>query len=98
MHLEPAKIAFEIGGAGAELFAHEVGLILTGTFAIFLGEGKGFEIASIGDGLRVEGGVVWQFGNGDLGQLLPHQVALEGVVVDEDQRVEADVEPLCDRA
>ena len=52
----------------------------------------------LGQGLEIERRILGQFRHHDLGQELAHDVALERIVVEEDQRIEADVQGLLDKA
>ncbi len=65
---------------------------------IFRCHAERLEIAGLGDAVGVAAHVRRQFGNGDLGKGRAHPVALVRVVVDEDEGVEAQAQPLGDPA
>ena len=75
-----------------------VGLILRGAGAVVVGEAKGFEVAGGRESGDEGGGFVGELGDVDGGEFLADDGALGGVVVDEDESVEADVELLRDAA
>ncbi len=76
----------------AQRLARAVAVILRGALAVFVGDGERFEIAGVGDGGDEPNGVFAHFRHRNHRQLPAHQVAFEGVVVDEHKGIEADVQ------
>jgi hypothetical protein len=85
------QIVVDVGEMGLGQLALSFLAVLVGPLQVRFGEGRGLEQIEIGQGLKIEGRILGQFRHHDLGQELAHDVALERIVIEEDQRIEADV-------
>ena len=61
-------------------------------------EAHGFEVPLRGQRAHIQGRIRWQLGHGHHRKCLPHAGTLGGVVIDEDQAVQADIERFCNAA
>ena len=98
LHLQAAQIGRQVRRLRRQRVARHVGLIVLGALAILVGDGEAFEIAGVDDALGIERRIVRHFRHRHHRQFAAHQIALERVVVDEDQRIETDVQLLGDGA
>jgi len=91
-HFKAAKICVQIGRRGLQLIAFAIALILLRADSVFVGDRDALEIPRIRQGLGVGRGILRHFRHRDHQQVLAHEIALERVVVDKHQRIDADIE------
>ena len=69
---------------------------MVGPLQVGFGERRGLEQVQAGEGLKIKGRVLGQVGHDDVRQELAYDVALERIVIEKDERIEADVQRLLD--
>ena len=94
LHLQRAQITRQVGGRGAHRRrALGIGRIVRGAGAVLVGDRDALEIATSGqDAGHQRGIVVGDLRHRDFRQFAAYQVALERVIVEEHQAVDADVQ------
>ena len=76
----------------AQFFTLGVGGVLGASLAVLLGDGHGLEIAGPCQATNIFGRIFGHFRHRDHRQLAPDQAALHRIVVDENQRIDPDIE------
>jgi hypothetical protein len=93
-HVQPGQIGPQIGRLRARGLACGLRGIEPGALGILLRERERLEIARPRQPLRIERGILGHLGHAHHRQGLAHQLPLERIVVDKDQRIEPDPDRL----